>query len=216
VNKTLKILTLSSLLIVASSLQAESETWTGKPFSAIQVSFDKELPKKMIKSKVYISKLGVRLEGISNPDSGVPKLITVHRFKDDKSMMIDPVQKAYAVMGDQGEVTFEEELGSVMSPKPCDGYIKSNKVGSSTFEKRQVEKWNCTHPTEKVKTIQLYDPKFNVVIKEDRDGHITELRKMKAHQPKKSLFDTPKGYKKMSMMEMMIGYVKLDKYKEAK
>jgi len=214
VYKRLKIIIAGILFMTASNLHAEEESWTGKPFTATQVIYDIELPKKIVKSKVYISKLGLRLEGISDLDSGVPKLITVHSFENDRSMMIDPMQKAYAIMGDQGEVSFEEELGSVMSPRPCDGFKKSNKMGVITFEKRKVEKWNCTHPTEKIAIMQLYDPKFNVVIKEERDGHIIELRKMKASQPAKSLYDAPKGYRKMSMMEMMIGYVKLEKYKE--
>ncbi len=206
----------AACLSFSSFGHAEAPSWSGKPFTAVQLEFNEALPKKVAKSRVYMAKAGIRVEGISNPDSPMPKIISVYRFKDDKNMIIDLKRKAYVVIEENPNMQVDEELGGILSRKPCDGFEKSKKTGTETYEKRKVEKWACLHPTDGVVVYQFFDPKMQLVLKENIEGQVIELRNIKAKTPKKSLFEVPKGYKKMSMAEMMTGYVELNPYQGGK
>lgn len=203
------------LMLSATVVQATDEpVWQGKSFSATQFAFEKVLPEKKTKSKVYISAEGVRMESKQNPNSGIQNVISIFSFKTEKSWLIDPLQKVYVLM-EGGEVADDEgDMGGIFSDKPCQGYVASKKIGSETIQGRSTTKWACKSEKRDVVVVQHYDPKLNVVIREDMDGEITELHDIKPGKQNKKLFQPPKSYRKVSMVEMMTGYMKLPKYKE--
>jgi len=205
----------STLLILSiSSVQAEEPAWQGQPFSATQFSFEKVQPDKKTKSKVYISADGVRMESEQSPDTPIKNVISIFSFKNEQSWLIDPLQKVYVLMAG-GEVADDDGgIGGIFSDKPCQGYVASKKIGTEKYQGRNTQKWACKSDKKDIVVIQHYDPKLHAVIREDVDGEVTELHNIKPGKQNIKLFQPPKDYRKVSMVEMMTGYMKLPKYNE--
>jgi len=211
-------LSLGTFLVVCVLLNTEAfagETWNGHPFSAKQVEFETVLPGKLASSQVYMSREGIRIDGISDPESAFDHVISIYRFQDDRTWLIDPVQKSYVVMDNTvSESDDEEYAGGVLAIHACEGFEQKQQLSTQTHQGREVEQWQCTNAIKKIQAIQLYDRQLGVVVHEDINGRVVELRDIKPGKQPVTLYQPPDGYRKMTIAEMFTGYVELPKYKE--
>jgi len=208
-----------SISVKAESTQTVFSQWKGKPFTAIQTSYETVMPDKITKAKVYMSQYGARLEGMVSPNSPVDaELIYLYQSENDRNLLIDPVQQSYMVFEEMTSIPGaiikddKDKPGTVLSHKPCLNFNKAEKVGIESIQNRKVVKWECINDKGKVKAVQWFDVEYKIVMKEENAGKITELHSIQTLMPKKAQFEPPNEYKKMSMLEMMTGYVDLEKY----
>jgi hypothetical protein len=200
---------------VFSTVVFAEEQWKVHSFSATQVAFETVLPKKIATSKVYASAIGIRVEGMQDPNSPIKNMTSIFRFKENQTWLIDPVQKAYIVLDNEtADMVEDEYAGGILATQPCEEFTQTKKLGQVSFQERQVEKWQCDNPAKKIKVLQLYDANLGVVVHENIDGKIVELRKIKPGSQSGDLFQAPKDFRRMSLVEMLTGYVELPKYKE--
>jgi hypothetical protein len=202
------------MISVISGALAETIHWHGKAFSALQVAYDDVMPDKKVKSKVYISKQGFRMEGIENPDSPTPNMIMLYNIASETSLLIDPVQKSYVVLQKESADSVTEHKGTILSDVPCKSYKTLKKGKDTTWQSRAVEVWRCQADENAKPVTQYFDKKLHVVIREDNNGHIIELHDIKPGKQRPDMLKPPKGYQKMSISEIMTGYVQLDKYEK--
>lgn len=203
------------ICFVLSTVVLAEEQWKVHPFSATQVAFETVLPKKIATSKVYVSAIGIRVEGMQDPGSPIKNMTSIYRFNENQTWLIDPAQKAYIVLdNDNADMVEDEYAGGILATQPCEEFTQTKKLGQVSFQERQVEKWQCANPSKKIKVMQFYDANLGVVVHENNDGKIVELRKIHPGSQSGDLFQAPKDYRRMSLVEMLTGYVELPKYKE--
>jgi hypothetical protein len=203
---------------VASSSQASepAEGWKGKAFSATQYEYEVEQPERKTVNNIFISSLGLRSVNVENPQSGIKDIISIFNFKTEMTWLLDPKLKSYVILEGGKEDENGEYAGGIFNNKPCQGFSEAKKTESARIGGRDTEKWLCADKTKPVKAIQYFDPKLRTVIREDSNGHVSELRKIKVGKQDVRLFQQPPGYKKVSMEEMLLGYAKLPAYQESK
>lgn len=195
---------------------ASAQVWQVGSFSATRVEFDKVQPKKEKRSKVYMSKLGVREEELDRKKPGDARYTMVMNIEAGKAWYVVPHRKMYIEMpaSDAPGVRTTDEPGSVLSPAPCEGYTLAEKRKVTKHEQRNVEEWLC-HSSATGEVIQLFDPALRVVIRnEDTKGRVTELRNIQEGKQPDALFTIPEGYRKATMQEIMTGKIELPSYPE--
>lgn len=92
------------------------------------------------------------------------------------------------------EIPLKQDLGG--------GAKMENKiVGTQTLHGRMVEKWEqtMTMPGQPpIKTLQWYDPKLEMIVREERDGQWREMRDIQVGPQPEDLFQPPKGYTRVA------------------
>lgn len=195
---------------------AHSKDWPVGSFSATRVEFDKVSRKKEQRSKVYVSKLGIREEGLDDKNHTHMQQTVVVSFEKSQTWILVPRRKIYMQLPTEGEegVKVEDEPGTVLVLSPCDGYSFSEKRRATTHENRKVEEWHC-HDKATGDVTQLYDATLRMVVRsEDKNGRVEELRNISEGEQPDSLFKVPEGYRKASLREIMTGTTELPGYSE--
>ena len=208
------------IVIWMGNAYAAEKPYNIKPFYAEQYQSVRDMPDKVVKTKIYMSKLGVRQETQAQPGDIQSKLIIIHLTQDETTWFIVPSRKFYVVPSELEEVEADEEgeddVGGVLSMEPCDGYAKKEMIGTGVFSGRAIQKWRCRGNDDAIKTLQYYDTGLNMVIRDAHDsGVVEELRNIKPGRQPKKLFEIPKGYRKATMSEFVTGVREFPSYQEA-
>jgi len=191
------------------------------PFSATMKSYNKFSPKKVHKSKITMSKHGVRVESndmfIDNN-----KGLYIQNFSEKKSWVIDKKKRIFSniEINDEENLTSKGQgsnVGGIMSTRPCLGYNKSQKkiIGQETLsndEKNII--WSCSNI--KNQTIkQGYSQKWNIVVwEESANGNTSKLVNIKKSHYKNDFFLPSSNFREVSLKEFYTGgTTTLEKYK---
>lgn len=197
-------------------VSAHSENWPIGSFSATRVEFDKAYPKIERRSRVYVSKLGIREEGLDDKNHTDVQQTVVVSFEKSQTWILVPHRKLYLQLPTEGEegVKVEDEPGTVLALGPCDGYSFSEKRRVITHEERKVDEWHC-HDNATGDVTQLYDAALRMVVRsEDKKGRVEELRNIQEGKQPDSLFQIPADYRKASTREVITGTTELPGYAE--
>lgn len=197
-------------------VSALSEIWQVGSFTATRVEFDKAQPKKEKRSKVHMSKLGMREEELVIQKSSDAQFVVVMNFEKGKTWFLVPHRKVYMEppAANTAGVTVKDEPGTVLAPAPCDSYTLIEKRKATQHDERNVEEWYC-HSDATGDVIQLFDPALRVVVRnEDAKGRVIELRNIQEGKQPDSLFTIPEGYRKANMREILTGTTELPVYPE--
>lgn len=94
--------------------------------------------------------------------------------------------------------------------RPCDGYERSERIGSESVNGRATEKWRCTGEIRPapgksaVDSTSWFDPVLGFPVRETTDsGEVFEIRDIIVARQDASLFTIPRGFQKLDMDAMM-------------
>lgn len=186
--------------------QAEYDKWNGVIFSAERSVYTVEKPEFVIKSKVYYSKVGTRIER----GEGLEKAISIVNFQEQKCWLIQPEKKIYyEVKLDPGtqqcnklDITGfepETEKPGLFFPRPCFGFKKMTALGDAYAGNRLITKWQCMEEDGSVNgqpaAQHWYDATLRMVIREVSSNGVAEGSKIKLSRVlQSSLLLPPPGY----------------------
>jgi hypothetical protein len=179
---------------------------TGPPRTDLHLSTemimsDPESSPEPIEGNIYIDGARFRSEW-KYPDNNVGMIVTG----------VEPDDKVYILMHD--EKTYMEssvaETDSFWfgSGKPCEGYLKTQELGSEKLNGRSVTKYRCSEPEEpedtgeaqRIVTIWLDNKlKIPVRLEEGNGKGYWELQNIREGKPSDDLFKVPGGYKMLAV-----------------
>lgn len=166
-------------------------------FSAEVVRSDSKQQGPSSKGMIYVGRGGIRTE--TNQDQKTIWMI----FKPEKKIVwtLFPKQKMYM---ERSGLSLEWPPLPDDENSPCRSEkFQCQKNGWQTIDNRSVMHWKIAILGAKGKSsyAQLWvDPRLNVAIREHyADGLIVEMRHIRETPPEDSLFDLPKGYRKVTL-----------------
>lgn len=205
-------------LIFSSLAMAENGVYNGPAFSAQELNYSKFDRNEVDKSKVYYSKDGNR----SETEGPFGSEILIVNYQQKKAWRVIPSKKWIMEMpldaagnstapalppGMNIPIPMDEEdvdVSTLYDEKPCLDFDLTKKLGTESINGRQTEKWACGKSRTRRESMQWFDPKLKMVIKEEMDsGDINELKNIKLGAQPASLFQPPKGYRKLTQQQYM-------------
>lgn len=142
--------------------------------------------------KYYVSKEGIRLEGLA----GGEPFVVIYNFKQMVAFNLIESMRMYMETAINSDDLGMDDLGQFGTP--CPAVASATRSGSETVNGRSTEKWVCTSADQGTMTV-WYDTKLQTVIRSDDEDGRFELTNIKeGHQPA-SLFVPPSGYSKMDI-----------------
>lgn len=219
--KHLSIITLVVMAVwmieIAKAADDESYVSLPIPFSAEMVSFNERNSLNISKTRVVMSRSGVRLESHNMFGEGV-KGVFVQNFADQAAWMIKPEKRIFSQLPEESETSdTEKSAGGIMATKACQGYSSdtdTNKiVGIDVFAGEEVVVWECGTSPDKV--TQYFSTRWSMVVKEKFPNlNVVELRNMKKTTFQPEFFRPSSEYRGVSLHEFFVGVPELANYLE--
>jgi hypothetical protein len=211
------ILAALAVLMTEPSIAMEDDSYVNlpPPFSAEMVSFNERNARYLSKTRVVMSRDGVRLESHNMFGEGV-KGIFVQNFADETSWMIKPEKRIFSQLPKEPEALDNQtSAGGIMATKPCQGYnveSDANKiVRLETLAGEEVVVWECGSSPDKV--TQYFNTRWLMVVKETNSNNdVVELRNLRKTSFQPAFFRPSGDYREVSLHEFFVGVPELDTY----
>jgi hypothetical protein len=200
-NRTVLVALVAMIIGTGGTTAASAGEYSGPGFSGVawygeNGTADQEL------GPVNVDKPGFRMEVHQQGQY----IVIVAPWDQDLSYSLLMKEKKYI------EVP-AEETGTTTADfegKPCDGYRKSEKLGSESVSGRTTEKWRCTGElkpepgTPGVDSTNWFDQTIGFPVREAKDnGNVFEIRDITVARQDASLFRIPAGFQKLDMTAIM-------------
>lgn len=205
----MKISSLRKWAAIAAALWLPSMAATGlaqkvTDFTADQVTMAAD-GKTVAQSKVYFSGGNMRLDN-AMPQSGA-NLVMIFRSDLKKNFMLNADRKAFF----EREFDEDEMAGAMQSMGPVKNR-REKTVGEETVSgyrcvKKEIEAdIEVLGYKQTARSVVWQSPQFDLPLRTGAgDGHVTELRNIKAEKPAAAVFEVPVGYSRVSDMMQLLG-----------
>lgn len=153
-----------------------------EPYSAELLNYNKFAPKNKYKSKVSVSKHGVKIrsKGMFHDEA---QGVYIQNFHSKNSWVIDTKSKIFSLINEpQEEASGESEsrMGGIMATHPCTGYKDAEKKmeNEKTLTNDSITIWSCHLNNKTIK--QGYSQRWKIIVWEEHpNGNISELINIK-------------------------------------
>jgi len=209
-------LAFSSFFITSASASNE------KADNIIEASYFSELhnynkfsPKIKHKSKVSMSKHGVRVES-KGMFSGDNKGLYIQNFQSNKSWIVDPKNKTYSLIEEDTQKDSDHSnnrIGGIMATHPCIDSKDEKKrvIGKESLADDNIIIWSCDVDNETIK--QGYSLYWKIVVWEELpNGNTSRLVNIKKADFNKDFYTPPKHFREVSLKEFYTGAPALTQY----
>ena len=206
-GRVLSLLAFSSLAVSVSTWGLDI-AWQGPAIRAVHVdALDGGVASE---ATMILSRHGSRNEALQ-PEIGAT--VTLHNRAEGRTWLVHPASRRYAVIEADPEAIDlapfaaadnREKASAVFNVKPCIGYDRLKQLDDESVAGRAAEKWVCGRMRTQDIVYQWYDPRLKIVVRQEYpDGGYEQLRDITKAKVTPKEFALPKGYRKVSLAELM-------------
>ena len=202
---------------VISGNQQKSFLKPTKPFSAVLVEYNRQNDQVKRRTKLSLSKYGMRTEGL-NLESSVQQMVFIQDYESSRRWLTRPARACYSELPEGKSVVASDTSTkgitakpSILSAVPCNGNL-SEKISTRVIKDTELSVWKCTD-NQGNHYIQHFSSLLGVVIRqESQDGEIGELSDISLIDQPKSYFRPLDEWREVTLQEFITGRTLLPDY----
>jgi hypothetical protein len=204
---------------IASQKPQDSFLRPIRPFSAVLVEYNKHNDQFKRKTKLTLSKYGLRTEGM-NSGSSVEQMVFIQDYKTSRRWLANPIRACYSELpeGKPVEVPSDTTSGinlkpSILSAIPCNG-SQSEKISSREVNNTELSVWKCSDDQGNT-YIQHFSTLLGLVIRqESQNGEVGELENISLIDQSPTYFRPMEEWREVTLQEFITGRTLLPAYED--